>query len=134
MFDDLKEHTALIQKKRPDWQAGFLNGIGGKIESGESPLEAMVREFKEETGVDTAHDQWQRVVLLQADFQVYVFRTIGNLHRLKTMTDENIVIARVDQIGIHTISNLRWLIPFCLDTSTSGRYQVHGKITAANTF
>ena len=45
--------VALIQKKRPAWQAGRLNGIGGKVEGTEHSAAAMVREFREETGVDT---------------------------------------------------------------------------------
>ena len=37
----------LIHKKR-GLGAGKLNGVGGKIEAGESPLAAAVREFEEE--------------------------------------------------------------------------------------
>ena len=44
----------LIEKKRPAWHAGQLNGIGGSIEPGETPLQAVVREFKEETGKETS--------------------------------------------------------------------------------
>ena len=40
----------LLRKNRPDWQAGKLNGIGGHIEEGEEPLNAMRREALEETG------------------------------------------------------------------------------------
>ena len=39
----------LIWKNRPEWQKGKLNGIGGKIEEGELPIDAMKREFSEET-------------------------------------------------------------------------------------
>lgn len=42
----------LIRKAKPDWQRGLLNGIGGKVEPGETITEATVREFHEETGVD----------------------------------------------------------------------------------
>lgn len=45
------EKVALIRKNKPDWQAGLLNGIGGKVEVGECPAVAMDREFLEETGV-----------------------------------------------------------------------------------
>lgn len=43
--------VALIEKRKPAWQAGKLNGIGGKIEPGESPEAAMSREFLEEAGL-----------------------------------------------------------------------------------
>jgi 8-oxo-dGTP diphosphatase len=44
----------LVQKMKPDWQKGFWNGVGGKDEDGEEPIDAMVREFREETKIDTA--------------------------------------------------------------------------------
>ncbi len=50
MFSPDKKQVALIRKTKPEWQKDLLNGIGGKIESGESPHEAMVREFYEESG------------------------------------------------------------------------------------
>ena len=70
MFDPAYERVLLMVKKRPAWQEGLLNGIGGKIESGESCLEAMNREFFEETGLDLPgnfgpnsvhHFEWQHV-------------------------------------------------------------------------
>lgn len=42
----------LVLKDRPIHLAGMLNFPGGKIEDGESPIEAAVRELKEETGLD----------------------------------------------------------------------------------
>ncbi len=39
----------LIRKDRPNWMKGKLNGIGGHVEPNESPLDAMCREFGEET-------------------------------------------------------------------------------------
>lgn len=56
MFDPRFHRVALIRKAKPEWQKGKLNGIGGKIEEGEGPFAAMVREFREETGVD--HRDW----------------------------------------------------------------------------
>ena len=50
-FDPYFEHVVLIEKARPEWQAGKLNGVGGKIEPKETPRRAMVREFQEEAGV-----------------------------------------------------------------------------------
>lgn len=50
--------VVLIQKNRPEWQAGKINGIGGKLELNEDPDVAMAREFKEETGVSTNPNDW----------------------------------------------------------------------------
>lgn len=42
----------LVLKERPSWQKGRLNLVGGHVEPGETPLEAAVRELKEETGIE----------------------------------------------------------------------------------
>ncbi len=46
------EDVLLVLKDRPPWQAGMLNLVGGKIEKGETPEEAALRELKEESGLD----------------------------------------------------------------------------------
>lgn len=57
VFNHDASKVLLIQKNRPAWQAGKFNGLGGKIEGQESPLLAMVREFREETGfVSVSYD------------------------------------------------------------------------------
>lgn len=49
VFDRRYNNVLLIEKARPNWQAGKLNGLGGKVAEGESPAAAMVRELREET-------------------------------------------------------------------------------------
>ena len=45
-------HVLLIQKNKPGhWQHGRLNGLGGRIEPGETALDAMLRETNEEAGI-----------------------------------------------------------------------------------
>lgn len=41
----------LIEKQRPDWQKGRFNLVGGKIEEGETPKQAAIREFSEEAKI-----------------------------------------------------------------------------------
>ncbi|NEZ41062.1 NUDIX hydrolase [Paenibacillus alvei] len=40
----------LLNREKPSWM-GCWNGIGGKLEAGESPRESMERELAEETGI-----------------------------------------------------------------------------------
>ncbi|MDQ0116276.1 NUDIX hydrolase [Paenibacillus harenae] len=40
----------LLNREKSAWM-GCWNGIGGKIEQGESPRESMLRELEEETGI-----------------------------------------------------------------------------------
>ncbi len=51
IFDD-KNRILLINKLRPDWQKGYYNGIGGKVEGNETFMKAMIRETKEEANLD----------------------------------------------------------------------------------
>jgi 8-oxo-dGTP diphosphatase len=44
------DDVLLVRKDKPAWQQGKLNLPGGKIEEGESPIQAAVRELKEESG------------------------------------------------------------------------------------
>jgi 8-oxo-dGTP diphosphatase len=46
----------LLNRERPSWM-GCWNGIGGKLEPGESPRHSMVREISEETGIHEAEYQ-----------------------------------------------------------------------------
>jgi 8-oxo-dGTP diphosphatase len=121
-FDATQSHVAMIRKERPDWQKGLLNGIGGHIEEGETPRQAMSREFKEETGVEISEEGWDLVTRLSGDnFIVYVFMAIGcNLSEVRTMTDEKVVVLGMDhlwresQLG-RMVSNAMWLLSLCLD-------------------
>lgn len=51
LFDKQFQNVLLIRKNRPQWQAGKLNGPGGKVEPGETPQGAARRELFEETGL-----------------------------------------------------------------------------------
>ena len=58
-------NVALIEKKKPLWQEGKLNGLGGIVSPNESPLEAMKFKFYEESGVQI--DSWQQFCLLEGN-------------------------------------------------------------------
>ena len=64
----------LIRKRRPGWQEDKYNGVGGEVRDGETMEEAMARECLEETGYQTAPEDWEpRLCFTFGDRTVCVF-------------------------------------------------------------
>lgn len=117
MFSPNGRAVALIRKERPDWMKGKLNAIGGKIEEGESPYEAMVREFKEETGL-LVDSGWTRFLVLRTihDTVIHFFYIKSVLvHRVSTLTDEHVDVYSVKSATRHIcVSNVPWIMRMAL--------------------
>ena len=110
--------VVLIQKARPDWQKGRLNGVGGKIEAGEYPVDAVVREFGEETGVASHRDEWtDRVHLHGPDWMVYVFSAFQpqRVDLKNGSPDEPVSWYLAHNLPDVVMNNVRWMVPMCLD-------------------
>lgn len=58
LFDQSKSSVALLKKDHPSWQKGKLNGPGGAVNDDEIPIDAMEREFLEETGTRIEYSRW----------------------------------------------------------------------------
>ncbi|BAL18355.1 mutT/nudix family protein [Bacillus cereus NC7401] len=54
-----RNEEILMLNRKYDPVKGLWNGVGGKIEKGETPLENVIREIKEETNIKVTHDQIQ---------------------------------------------------------------------------
>ncbi len=133
LFDSALENVALIEKKRPDWQAGCFNGIGGKIEPGETPEAAIGREFLEEAGLDNI--AWMKFAVLGgSEWTVHCYCAAdSSLTMVKTMTDEEISIKSAWEIPwLQTLGNLRWLVPMAQDVLTLQGHE--GPLLAAVTY
>lgn len=126
LWDFIGKHVALIQKNRPEWQAGKLNGIGGQIETNESPTVAARREFCEETGVEIP-ERCMRCFLVGSTYkheQMIYFYTarfdglIGDLELHQT-TDEKPDWYEYKEIRDSRIiiPNLQWLLPMSLEAA-----------------
>lgn len=104
-FNPEQSRVALIKKNRPEWQAGILNGIGGHIEPGEEPHDAMVREFREEAGVYVPREYWAKMGAMTVEGGqpcVHVFctsmtsRAWANLH---SCTDETVMLIHLNELA-----------------------------------
>ena len=114
LFSSDRTRVLLIRKRRPAWQAGRLNGVGGKIEPGETPAQAMCREFREEAALDIT--AWQEVVELTGpDWRGHFFRAFGDIDAARALTDEQLEIHGTADLPGDLIPNLHWLIPLLLD-------------------
>lgn len=118
LFSEDLKHVVLLEKLTPSWQKGLFNGVGGKIEAGESSVQAMVRECKEETGVLITENNWTCYAhLTNPDhFELDVYFAISDLAlEARTMEKEKVHTLKVSDIPNNIIPNLQWLIPMALD-------------------
>jgi len=118
LFTQNSSHVVLIKKLAPEWQKGYLNGVGGKIEANETSLEAMVREFYEETGVLIPAKQWHcySQIFRPNHYELDVFFAHSDLaFEARTVEKEEVLIIKVSELPINLIPNLNWLIPLAMD-------------------
>lgn len=118
MFNYDATHVVLIRKNKPAFLAGFLNGVGGKIEENETPYDAMVREFEEEAGFNV---KWRPVTSLMVNDKdvMFVFSCFSNLyHNARQMEEEEIVKVPIELVGtegLECMSNVPGFIQQALE-------------------
>lgn len=76
------DKTLMIHRnsREGDFHLGKYNGLGGKFEAGESPEECVIREIKEESGLDITEPQLKGVITFPLfdgvdDWYVFLFVT-----------------------------------------------------------
>jgi 8-oxo-dGTP diphosphatase len=125
-FNTQRDTVALIEKQRPEWQRGKLNGIGGAVEPTDKSFHAaMAREFQEETGVWIPPDKWRLFAKLAHNGNgIYCFTAVSDaIADVTTLTDEPIRLAPIESYGLAPViqypyipvRNLRYLVSLALD-------------------
>jgi 8-oxo-dGTP diphosphatase len=112
----------LVRKIRPSWQSGLVNGVGGVVEPTETPMDAMRREFREETGC-TIDIPWRHFCTEQESFGAWVYFFAAempdrSLHAWPLHNDVGEELGWIHHRAVgatHAIGNLRWLIPMARD-------------------
>jgi len=64
----ITDTEVLLGRKKVRWGAGKWNGFGGKIDEGETPEEAAVRELEEESGLEAKKENLKKVAVLKFYF------------------------------------------------------------------
>lgn len=116
MIRAASQEVLMIRKNRPDWQAGKWNGIGGKVEPGERPCDAMVREFVEETDVGTLPWMWEHTLTMDGGnrFCIYYYRSfVDDFPPYRSVTDELVQVHSRHTIlnELPVIDNMKWILP-----------------------
>lgn len=121
--DTPERRVLLVRKTHPTWQAGYMNGIGGEIEEGESPLTAMMREYMEEANYLT--NAWEIFASEHGPgYEVFFFRhTLEKEWELKDTyvppmqndKGEAIEWCNPHEVKYPVVGNLNWLLPLALD-------------------
>jgi 8-oxo-dGTP diphosphatase len=120
--------VALIRKRRVrpgfEWMQGLMNGLGGKVREDELSVDAMAREFREESGVTVAADDWQCCGQFRRrqhdgdDYEVIVFSTFhDDIANVTTASPEEgtVYLIGVPNLDAYpTTQALKWLIPLVL--------------------
>ncbi len=65
----LREESVCLGYKKRGFGEGMWNGYGGKLEEGESILDASVRELKEESLVDVSKENLEQVAVVEFFFE-----------------------------------------------------------------
>jgi 8-oxo-dGTP diphosphatase len=118
--------VVLVRKKRPAWQAGRVNALGGKVLPGESAAEAASREVREEAVARVPVEAWRELVVWRDP--VYRMHVLSAFHaaadRARTAEDQEVFLADADDLPKECIENLRWLVPLALDRDVALPIQV----------
>lgn len=105
-FLKYEDKVLMINRQKSPWQ-GAWNGIGGKLEAGESPTNCIIREVWEETGIRINDPVFRGLVTWNPDHEpaqgMYVF--IANVE-----PEELINLPRATREGILELKSVSWLL------------------------
>ena len=116
VFNTSLNKVLLMRKQKPTFHTGLLNGLGGKLEKGESHLDCVVREIKEEAGILIPKEQWLHVGNLKWDiWEVSIWTTQLHTKSPTIFPEEHIDWYSCQPVPKDIVSNLSWLIPLSVD-------------------
>ena len=112
VFLKYQDEILLLNRNKPSWM-GCWNGVGGKIEEGESPVEAAIRETFEETGIKVnIKDDYNRVAWVVKEDK----DSLGGMYVFIQEIDSKINTPAASPEGVLDFKKIDWI----LDKRNSG--------------
>lgn len=118
IFNSSLERVLLVHKNSPTWQKGLINGVGGKLESEEQPIDCMVRECEEETTLHIPKDNWKEFATIKdsnntggATITLFTVIYTGNETDAAQNDHESIEWFNSQSLPPNVIKNLHFLVP-----------------------
>ncbi len=113
----LAELVPMVLKNKPEYLVGCLNLPGGKIEAGETPVTAAIRELQEETGLTTHMAEYMGVIRGNT-CDIHCIKAQVNYKDLKPGDDETEPVSwhqvKTLQTNPKIMPNLRLTIPLMM--------------------
>lgn len=115
------QQVLLIEKEKPEFHKGKLNGLGGKNEPNETALACITREVKEESGLFIAETEWLAIGTLSWDvWYVEVFAAVYKNKKTAVSPDsDKVAWYPTQKLPSNVLTNLPWLIPLGKDALTN---------------
>ena len=100
----------LLRKNNPDWQKGLYNGVGGKVDLDETPLEAIKRGCQKEVGLEISNWSEIETISLQSGVDLtYFFAVIEEeeLKKAQGLEDERVEFFDINNLPKNILKDLK---------------------------
>lgn len=122
VFNETLDQVLLIEKQKPPQHAGLLNGLGGKVENGETHLECVTREIAEEAGLRIEPEKWLPVGQMNwSNWEVSIWTSVIGSKAPITFPESGVNWYPVENLPKNIITNLSWLIPLAVDINLKAK-------------
>lgn len=101
-----RNEVLLLNREHPSWM-GSWNGIGGKIEANETPLQCVIREILEETGMRPAEVLYKGTVTWEVDGAM-----VGGMYTFMAVVPDDLIFEtpRKTDEGILDWKDISWIV------------------------
>lgn len=107
------KRVLLIKKNRPDFQKGLYNGVGGLILENETPLDAIIRKTKSETGLEI--NDWIKLDTFpypETETTLHLFQaTVSKkfIKHYRTTTDEIVRLFKIEELPFNIFPDVSYI-------------------------